>query len=73
MPRLFQFTSPLPDGQALEAIDLDKVCRLRVEDRPDGVHVKIWFFGGQQIDEPMPRALARELLDAYASFLTPSS
>jgi hypothetical protein len=70
---MFQLTSPLPGGQAIDVIDLDKVCRLRVEDLPDAVRVRLWFVGGLEVEEEMDRDLARQLLDAFADFLRPSS
>ncbi len=69
MPRKFELTSPFQNGQAIEIIDLDKICRVRVEDSSDGIRIKIWFMGGQQVDEVVDRTLARRLLDAYAAFL----
>jgi hypothetical protein len=69
MSRKFELTSPFQNGQAIEIIDLEKICRLRVEDSSDGIRIKIWFVGGQQVDELVDRTLARRLLDAYAGFL----
>jgi hypothetical protein len=67
--RLFKFTSKGTEGELVNVFDLDKICRVRAVESGSGSRIKIWFVGGQEVDEPAPPELVKKFLEVFENYL----
>jgi hypothetical protein len=71
MSRIYEIKEQNSDGEEIIAIDLEKVCMVRVEKQTGHSYPKvaIRFVDGREEDDVVPEQYAHHLLDAFRAYL----